>query len=108
MSIDQMVSAAVAGAHLLEKAVHEPDGWQIGWGPFRVPAMRVVHEDRVVFHASVPSSFGAYEPLVALYNGDELQSVRLIPKTDPDGRKTGSVPFEIAWELAVGQQPIAA
>lgn len=102
------MASAVAGAHLIERALHDPHNWEIGWGPFRVPAIRQVLHDKVVFTATFPSSFGSYEPLLSLYVDGELQSVRAVPAVDDEGRETGSVPFEVRWELAVGQQPIAA
>lgn len=108
MTIDHAVSAAVAGVHLIEMALHETGDWVIGWGPYKMPATREVLTDRIVFRTTMPSCNEPQAPLLTLYFNGDAKSVREIPPRDLNGNATGALSFEVRWELAVGSQPVAA
>lgn len=52
--IDATVNRILYVAHLMERALHEPDHWSIQWGPYTVPATRVVTDTGVRFDAEFP------------------------------------------------------
>ena len=52
--IDFTVNKILYVAHLMERALHEPEGWSIQWGPYTVPATRVITDTGVRFDALFP------------------------------------------------------
>jgi hypothetical protein len=77
MSLDLAVARALHGVKLLERAVHEPNGWSIEVGGLRAPAAREVRGDRVVFRTALPElPFRSTPDTVTLLHDGEPLAVR--------------------------------
>lgn len=77
MDMQLRVAAALMQWRLIERALHEKDGWTMEAAGVRVPAEVVVLDSEVRFSAEFPSvCFLDDAPsLVALYCGDDLLRV---------------------------------
>lgn len=101
-TLDALAARAVYAARLLERAVHSPGPWQISWGPFTVPAERVISESGVTFKAQFPDHCYLVPPSAraTLLCDGEVVSVREIDFL-------GDRAFEMEWRITA-QVPTAA
>lgn len=93
MSLDLAVASAVHGALVLERALHEHHGWGIEVDGMRVPAVRTVEHDGVVFSSVLPElRLRARDGLMTLLHRGVPQIVRPF-------ELQGDGPFDVVFEL---------
>lgn len=74
MALDLGLARALRAAHVLERALAEPDGWSIDLDGLRIPAIRQVEDDRVVFQTCTPEIDFSAET-ATLYWHEDMQLV---------------------------------
>jgi hypothetical protein len=101
-ALDFAVAQAAFRARQMERALHDNGPWTISWGPFDVPACRLVGEDRIVFLAHFPAHcyLAAPEAPATLLCRGEIVGTQAI-------EFPGDAEFEMEWTLAIGQ-PVTA
>lgn len=94
--LETLVNRAVYSANLLERAVHEPNGWTISWGPHNVPAERHVGDDGVTFVADIEEAcyLAPVASNVVLRQGGDIVAVRAMDHPGDTG-------FSVSWRLAI-------
>lgn len=94
-NLDTLVSRAVYAAALLERALHNPTGWTVSYGPHEIPMERRVTEDGVTFRGTVPETCWLDAPTnVVLRHDGQVVGVRAIDHP-------GDCGFDIDWSLAL-------
>jgi hypothetical protein len=93
--LEALSAHAVYAARLFERALHEPSGWTITWGPFTEDAVRTLHEDGVTFEAEFPPAcyLTPPHPNAELRHNGEVVAVRAIDFV-------GDTAFAVTWDLA--------
>lgn len=97
MSMDLAVGQALFRARQVERALHDRGPWTIAWGPFEVPACRLIGESEIKFLAHFPAQCylaPVTEPARLLCRG-EVVGTRLV-------EHPGDGEFEMDWTLTVG------
>lgn len=91
---DSKISALLYVAHLLERAIHEPDGWSISWGPYSVDAQRIQTADGVRFEAVFPEVclIAPMPPNATLCHRGEVVAIRALDHP-------GDCAFALSWAL---------
>ena len=94
--LERRVGQALLSARTVERALHDPTGWVIRWGPHAVEASRLLAEDSITLSASLPDVCWITPPdgPVTLEHHGVLVGVR-----DIDYPGDGGV--DIAWGLRV-------
>lgn len=98
--LDFAVAQAAFRARQMERALHDNGPWTIAWGPFTVPASRLIGSDRIVFLAHFPAHcyLSAPEaPATLLCRGEVVGT--------QDIEFPGDGEFELEWHLSV-EQPV--
>jgi hypothetical protein len=93
-SLDIKVSKVVYAAKLLERALHDTGSWTMSWGPFEVPAVRVLDDDGVLFSAVFPEVCHLEEPsptVLLRCDGD------IVSSRDIDF--PGDTSFSLLWRI---------
>lgn len=102
--LDLAVARAKFRVAQLERALHDPGPWEIGYGPLVAPAVKFTFEDRVTFRAHFPAHCYLAEPedflLTLLYRGEVFG-------TRPLQRHPGDGEWEAEWTLALSE-PVRA
>lgn len=94
-------SQALFAARALEAALHDPGPWTMEWGPYTVPAERVLTETGVAFRAVFPETCWIEPPDtgVVLRCRGEVMGLRRIDHP-------GDTQFIVTWELATVRLPV--
>ena len=102
MTLDFAVAQAAFRARQVERALHDKGPWTISWGPFEVPACRLIGESEIRFLAHFPPHCFLAEPedVATLKCRGEVVNTRSIKFPGDQG-------FEIEWVLSV-QEPVLA
>lgn len=96
MSLETRVNRALMAAHLLERVIHDPQGWAFVWGPHVIPAEREIGPDGAVLRGEFPETCWL-EPLetpLLLMHEDTLLGSRMLAHPGDGG-------FEITWSLSL-------
>lgn len=96
MTLDFAVAQATFRARQMEKALHDRGPWTISWGPFEMPACRLIGEREIRFLAHFPAHCylePVSEPAVLKCRG-EIVGTKAI-------EHPGDGEFELAWSLAI-------
>lgn len=102
LTLDALAAQAVFTARAFERAVHDAGPWSMVWGPFEVPAERVVTHDTVDFVGTFPEHcfLVTPEPVITLRcRGEDVLS-RSIEFPGDQG-------FTVRWGLS-GASAMAA
>lgn len=102
VTLDFAVAQATFRARQIERALHDRGPWEMSWGPFTVPACRLIGESEIRFLAHFPAHcylVPPTEPARLLCGGEEV-GVK-------DIGFPGDGEFEVEWRLAVGE-PVPA
>lgn len=95
-TLDFAVAQAAFRARQMERALHDNGPWTIQWGPFEVPASRLIGQDRIVFLAHFPAH---------CYLSAPEAPATLLCRGEPVGTQEIDFPgdgeFELEWVLAV-------
>lgn len=95
-TLELAVSGGLMRLHALERALHDDGPWAMDYAGMRVPAVRTVSDDHVLFSAQFPASAGS-APAFLLCDGEPLPlSLRMDP---PDDGQRG--PFVADWVLRI-------
>lgn len=91
---DIAISRLLYVAHLMERAVHETQGWTIEWGPHTVPAQRVLTDAGVRFEATFPEIcyLTPMPPNATLRFNGETVAIRALDHP-------GDCAFALSWAL---------
>lgn len=92
--LEKAVATALYAAAVLERALHEPEGWELALGDVHVPAVRTVEHNGIVFRSVIPDMPADAEMLVLLHRG-ELKAVRPVESFDRG-------PQDVVFELRLG------
>jgi len=93
-ALEFQAAQALMAARLMEDALYATGTWTMRWGPFEVPAERVVSEDGVVFSSTFPEMCWIEPPecgVVLLLDGE----VRGIRRIDHPGDSM----FVVTWDV---------
>ena len=96
--LDLAVARAKFRVAQLERALHDPGPWQIGYGPLVVPAVKFTFEDRVTFRAHFPAHCFLVEPdatLTLLCRGEIVGTSQVLHPGDGE--------WEAVWTLALSE-----
>lgn len=102
VTLDFAVAQATFRARQIERALHDAGPWTMQWGPFTVPACRLVGEREIKFLAHFPAHCYLVEPTtpaLLLCDGDMVGT--------KDIGFPGDGEFEVEWTLSVGE-PVPA
>lgn len=98
-ALDFQVARAAFLARQMERALHDPGPWTISWGPFEMPACRMIGEDRIVFLAHFPAHcylVAPETPATLLCRGEFVGA--------DDIEFPGDGEFELQWVLSLEQR----
>lgn len=87
MSLEMKVARAVAWAHVLERAFHDPGPWRFHTDGGVTPAHRITdgEDSEIIFMGIIPPS---RDGLVELWSGDEMITLFSIRPTQEEKRVT--------------------
>lgn len=101
--IDVQVNRLLYVAHMIERAIHEPDGWTIRWGLYDVPATRVLTDSGVRFDAVFPEVclIAPMPRNAALCHRGEVMALRALDHP-------GDCAFAVQWAMDLAPAKAAA
>lgn len=96
-ALDFAVAQAAFQARQMERALHDRGPWSISWGPFEVPACRLIGDTQIKFLAHFPEHCYLAipaEPAVLKCRGEIVGTQEI--------EFPGDGAFEMEWVLALG------
>lgn len=102
-TLELAVAQAVHAAHLMERALHQPDGWEMEYSGQRFPVTRVKHFGHLHLRGTMPDQCWMAQPagVIFLYVDGEMVSSRPI-------EHPGDGEHVFDWVLAVHQGALSA
>ncbi len=95
-SLELDASQALFSARVMAEAIHENSGWEMQWGPVRVPVVRQVRPDGVLFVATFPPTCWMTRPegVILLLLDGEIRGTR-------EADHPGDTGFEVSWSMSM-------
>ena len=95
MDLETTVAQTVMAARLLERALHEPEGWTLALSGVEAPAERTLTDDGVTFSASLPATcwLDREDPCLVLRYRDQVLGVQPVEHPGDGG-------FDVEWHLS--------
>lgn len=87
MDMDHSVNSSLMVMHLIEEAMHRPDGWSLRCGQVEIPAIVIVGDHQLTLRGAFPEvpEWVALSRIVSIYRYGDLRWSREVADTQHGG-----------------------